>query len=191
MSRRSDQGPSALRRRPSRPVPALIVALALLTIAVTTVWLSVLRLASGAWPGSVVQAANWAQDVSWGSTTAIAAASGVAVIGVVLLLCAIIPGRYSAMRIRSDDLDGGGASTELVMPRGSVARLAAARAAEVVGVGTVSTSAGDRSVSLSVTTRSDERESLGNTVKQRVGEALQSAGIDPLPRISVNVRTRL
>lgn len=186
---RSDARQSALRRRPSRTVPAVIAALILLAVAVAVVWVSVLRLASGAWPTFVVDAANWAHDVSFGSTTAIAAAGGVAAIGLVMLLCAIIPGQYTALSVNNPDLDGGGGTTEVVMTRRSVARLATARADEVDGVGSVSTSARARSVALSITTPSSQRDAVGATVKQKVRDALQSAGVDPLPRVSVNVRT--
>lgn len=187
---RTDSRSNALRRRPSRTVPAVIVALLLLAFAVAMVWLSVLRIASGAWPSFVVEAANWAQDVSWGSTTAITAAAGAAVIGVVLLLWAIIPGQYTAMRVRNEDLDSVGATTEVVMSRRSVARLATARADEVDGVAAVSTSVGGRSVTLSITTPSSDRDAVETIVKQRVREALISAGVHPAPRIAVNVRTR-
>ena len=187
---RTDSRSNALRRRPSRTVPAVIVALILLALAVSMVWLSVLKLMSGAWPSVVVTAANWAQDVSWGSTTAITAAAGVAVIGVMLLLWAIIPGQFNAMRVRNDDLDSVGVTTEVVMTRRSVARLVTARADEVDGVEAVSTSVGGRSVTLSIATASSDRNAVQTTVKQRVHQALTSAGVHPLPRIAVNVRTR-
>lgn len=187
---RTDSRSNALRRRPSRTVPAVIVALLLLALAVAMVWLSVLKLASGAWPNVVVRASNWTHDVSWGSTTAIIAATGVAMMGVGLLLCAIIPGRYKAMRVRNDDLDSVDATTEVVITRRSIARLATARADEVDGVEAVSTSARGRSVAMSITTLSSERDTVGTAVKQRVREALESAGVHPLPRIAVNVRTR-
>lgn len=186
---RSDARSNALRRRPSRTVPAVVVALVLLTVAVTLVWVSVLRITSGAWPTFVVDAANWAHDVSFGSTTAITAAAAAAVVGLVMLLCAIIPGQYTALRVRNPDLEGVGGSTEVVMTRRSVARLATARADEIDGVGSVSTSAGARSVAVSISTPSSQRDVVGATVKETVRHALQSAGIDPLPRISVNVRT--
>ena len=187
---RTDSRSKALRRRPSRTVPAVIMALILLALAVAMVWLSVLKLLSGVWPDVVVSAANWAQDVSWGSTTAITAAAGVAVVGVILLLWAIIPGQFNAMRVQNDDLDSVGTTTEVVMTRRSVARLATARAVEVDGVEAASASAGGQSVTLSVTTESSDRNAVETTVKQRVHQALISAGVNPLPRIAVNVRTR-
>lgn len=186
---RTDSRSHALRRRPSRTVPAVIVALLLLTLAVAMVWICVLRLSTGTWPKFVSQAANWAHDVSWGSTTAVTAAVGVAVIGLVLLWCAVIPGQHTAMRVSNDDLDKVDAATEVVMSRSSIARLATARADEVDGVGSVSTSVGGRSVKLSITTPSSQRDAVSANVKQRVREALQAAGIDPVPRVSVNIRT--
>lgn len=187
---RTDSRSNALRRRPSRTVPAVIVAVVLLGLSLALVWLSVLKLASGAWPSVVVRAAHGAHDISWGSTTAMTMAAGVAVVGVVLLASAIIPGRYNAMRVRNDDLESVGASTDVVMTRRSVARLVTARAGEVDGVAAVSTSVGGRSVSLSITTPSADRGTVETTVRQRVREALMSAGVHPLPRIGINVRTR-
>lgn len=186
---RSDARSGALRRRPSRTIPAVIVALVLLTVAVAVVWVSAVRITSGTWPTFVVDAANWAHDVSFGSTTAITAAAAAAAVGLVVLLCAIIPGQYTALRVVNPDLEGGGGSTEVVMTRRSVARLATARADEIDGVGSVSTSAGARSVALSVTSPSSQRDVVGATVKERVRDALSAANVDPLPRVSVNVRT--
>lgn len=187
---RTDARSRSLRRRPSRTVPAVVVALLLLTLGVALVWITVLRLTTGAWPEIFVQAAQWAHDVTWGSTTAITAAAAAAVGGLIMLLCAIIPGHHTSLRVSAQSLNGEDGQTEVVMSRRSIARLATARADEVDGVGSVSTSAGSRSVSLSITTPSEQRDVVANAVRATVQEAFRAAGIEPLPKIAVNARTQ-
>lgn len=188
MSRR-DARSDALRRRPSRTVPAVIVALVLLALSVAMVWVAVRRLSSGQWPGAVTQAAGWTAALTWASVAMLVIAGLVVLAGLVLLLCAVVPGKPTALRIGTEPLETEHGNVEAVMTRRSVAKLANARANEVDGVDGVKTTVTGRLVAMSITTASAQREDIQASVTERVRAALEASGLDPLPRVRAKART--
>ncbi|MGB7449353.1 MAG: DUF6286 domain-containing protein [Ornithinimicrobium sp.] len=187
---RKDQRTSSLRRRPSRAVPAVVSALALLAVGVALVWMAISELTSGAWPDPAARSAGWAAGLTWGANGLLIVAATATLLGVVLLLCAVTPGKPNALRIRTEPLQGADGTTEVVMTRRSVAKLANARAHEVDGVDAASTKVRSRSVGVSVATPSTQRGDLQQTVTHRVRIALEAAGLEPVPTVSATVRTR-
>jgi hypothetical protein len=178
-----------LRRRPSRTVPASIVAVLLLAIGVLAVVAGVARLANGSWPTQVTGPASAVAGLTWGSAAIIAASAVLAVLGLVLVVAALKPGARKAA-----PLEAGGAGVasnrEFVISTRAIAKLAVARADGVDGVDKVSASASDKRVHVDVTTSSQQRDVVRNQVAGAVSETLAAAGITPRPRVSVAVRTR-
>lgn len=187
---RTNARSDALRRRPSRTVPAVIVALVLLTLSVAMVWVAVRRLSSGEWPGAVTQAADWAAALTWASATLLVIAGVVVLVGFVLVLCAVVPGKPTALRIETEPLDAEHGNVEAVMTRHSVAKLANARANEVDGVEGVKTTVTGRLVAMTITTPSTQREDIQQNVTERVRAALEASGLDPMPRVRAKARTK-
>lgn len=187
---RTDAKSSSLRRRPSRSVPAAIVAILIAAAGAAGVWASTQRLANGAWPVWVGNTHRWLATHTWGSVMIIAISLAVAVIGLGLLLTALRPGMPNAYRIDTDD-DGSAAiaSTEFVMTRRSVAKLATAHAALVEGVDSVSASVTARRVVLNVKSASAQSEDIKALVTTAVSEALAAAGLSPQPAVSATVAT--
>lgn len=185
---RTDARSDSLRRRPSRTVPATIVALVLLGLGVGLVWVAALRLVQGSWPEFLLQAGSWFAALTWGSMMLLLVCVGIAVLGVIVLIAAIKPGAPTAMVIDSAPAEGEG-STEVVMTRRSIARLATARAAEVDGVDAVSAVIGSRKVTVNVQAPSARRGDIEQQVTGRVRDALVGAGLMPMPAITVTVRT--
>lgn len=179
-----------LRRRPSRALPSIIVAVLLLALGIALTWAAVSRLSSGSWPKPIVQAGDAVADLAWAATILLVVAGVIALLGMILLLAAVSPGKPSAMRIGAESIERGHDSTEIVMSRRSVARLARARAGEVDGVDSVSSTVGPRTVSLSVKTTSEKRAEIQASVTSAVQEALSAVGLDPMPRVAAKVRTR-
>ena len=178
-----------LRRRPSRTVPASIVAVLLLAIGVLAVVVAVARLTNGSWPSQVSAPASGLAGLTWGSAAAIAASAVVAVLGLVLIIAALKPGARKAAVVQAGG-SGAVADREYVISTRAMAKLAVARADAVDGVDKVSASASDRRVNVSVTTSSQQREAIRSQVAAAVSETLAAAGISPRPRVSVAVRTK-
>lgn len=187
---RSDARTTRLRRRPSRSVPASVVSIVLVALGVGLVWLTVLHLSNGSWPTFLGAVNGWASALTWGSTMAIAFSVAVVIIGLSLLVAAIKPGQPTAMVLQPDAHAGQIGSTEFVMSRRSVARLATAYADQVDGVDSVSATVSARRVDLSVKTDSEQRTELATAVTARVREALRGAGLQPPPDVTTTVHTQ-
>ena len=188
---RTDARSTALRRRPARTVPATITAVALLALGVGLVWAAAQRLVQGSWPGFADQTAAWVAALSWGNVWVLLLSIAVAVLGLILLIAAIKPGPPTAMIVDSgSSADAAGASTEVVMTRRSVAKLATARAGQVDGVDSVSSVVGARKITVAVKTPSQQRGEIEQQVRDRVTSALQSAGLAPMPTVVVRARTQ-
>lgn len=178
-----------LRRRPSRTVPATIVALVLLALGVLTAVAAIARLVTGTWDGRVTGVTGAVAGQTWGSSAVLAAAVVTLVLGLVLLVAGLKPGAY-----RSAHLDGpsgaGIEQTDYVITNAAIARLAAGQADLVDGVDKVSASADGRRVHLRITTGSEQATQIRDRVVARVTDALTATGLDPAPRVSANVRTK-
>lgn len=191
---RDDAKSSSLRRRPSRTIPAGIVAALLAVAGVAGVWATVERLATGSWPGWVVGAHRWGATQTFGSVVVIVVSTTVALLGVLLLITALRPGMSNAYNIDPGAGVSGGRpdpsqSTEFVMTRRAVAKLATAHADLVDGVDSVSATVTSRQVTLSVNTSSAQTEDLDRLVTSRVTDALAAVGLSPPPTVTTTVRT--
>ncbi|SEQ31390.1 DUF6286 domain-containing protein [Microlunatus flavus] len=178
-----------LRRRPSRTVPATIVAVLLLGLGALTAVVAISRLATGTWPTQATAPASAVAGQTWGSPAVVVAAALAVVAGVVLLLAGLKPGGHRSTQLRgpSGELVG---QTDYVITNGAVARLAAAQADRVDGVDKVSASSDGRRVRLHLTTSSEQTAQIRDRVVQRVTDTLTAAGLDPAPRVSATVTTK-
>ncbi|MDK1326393.1 DUF6286 domain-containing protein [Arthrobacter sp. zg-Y1143] len=196
--------PVSMRRRPSRSVPATITAVLLLALGVALVWAAVLRLVNGSWPVFVTEPLRWLRETSWDSTQGWTAAVILGVLGLILLLCGIIPGEYRALPLRAKPVnmpgmpgaaDTGGVPSvrggeTVVMSRRAVARLAASTCDHIDGVASASATASARRVHLDVTTALHGTSDLEHWVVDGVRSRLAATGLDPVPEVTASIRTR-
>ncbi|MDJ0315256.1 DUF6286 domain-containing protein [Arthrobacter sp. H35-D1] len=116
-------------------------------------------------------------------------------VGVILLLCALIPGAFSALTVRSGAATGGSNSDaqaqerETVMTRRAVAHVVRAQCVQIDGVSGVSATASNKHVHLSVKTSLRETSDLRSRVIEEVRDRLTTIGLDPVPRISATIET--
>ena len=187
--RRTDARSRRLRRRPSRTVPATIVAVVLLALGVLTAITTISRLASGSWPTQVSGPAVAVGALTWASTALLTAAAVAVVLGLVLVVAGLKPGGYRSIALRGpvgDPVE----QTDYVISNAAVARLAAGRADLVDGVDKVSASADGRRVRLQLTTSSRQTAEIRDRVVRGVTESLTATGLDPAPQVSATVRTK-
>ena len=192
---RHDQRSTPLRHRPSRAVPALIAGTLLLAAGVALVWLSITRLVSGSWPTVLQGPLDWLAALAWNDPAVWQIGAAAVVAGVILLLCAIIPGQYSALTI-DDSATGVGTEPppvqeqETVMTRRAVAHLAKARCVQIDGVGSASATATTRRVHVNVTTFLHEPGDLRARITDAVRARLEETGLSPVPEVTATVRSR-
>lgn len=190
---RHDGKATPLRHRPSRAVPALILGTLLLAAGVALAWAALARLATGSWPVFLAGPRDWLTGLTWNDPGVWAVGAAAAVVGLVLLAAAMIPGRFNALRLRApeDEEQVPVAGTqEIVMTRRAVARYAAAHCEYVDGVGSASATASARAVHLNVTTALHETRELRGRVIAEVRAQLAGAGLNPVPKITASVRSK-
>jgi hypothetical protein len=187
---RTDARSTTLRRRPARIVPAAVVGVVVLAVGVGLVWITVLRLLNGSWPTFLGAFHAWVAPLTWGAAMAITISLAAVVVGLILLICAWKPGQPNSAVLQADRSGASAGSTDFVMTRRSVARLATSYADQVDGVDSVSARVTARRVALTVKSPSEQRSQLAATVTGRVREALQRVGLQPMPKVTTIVHTR-
>jgi hypothetical protein len=165
----------------------------LLATGVALAWAAVTRLATGSWPVFLAGPRDWLTGLTWNDPEVWAVGAAAGLVGLVLLAAALVPGRFSALRLQAP---GGGehvpvaGTQEIVMTRRAVARYAAAHCEQVDGVGSASATASARAVHLNVTTALHETRELRGRVIADVRAQLAGIGLDPVPKITASVRSR-
>lgn len=183
---RTDARSRRLRRRPSRTVPASIVAVVLLALGVLTAVATISRLVTGSWNGAVTRPAGAVATQTWGSSFVLGAAILALLLGLVLLVAGLKPGAYRSSHLRGP-AGGPVDQTDYVITNGAIARIAASQADLVDGVDRVSASASGRKVHLRLTTSSEQTDQIRDRVVRGVSESLTTTGLDPAPRVSATI----
>ena len=192
---RHNQRSTRLRHRPSRAIPALIAGILLLAAGAALVWLSVTRLVNGSWPPVLQGPSDWLAALAWNDPAVRQIGIAAVAAGVILLLCAIIPGGFSALTL-DDSGTGAGVEAppvqeqETVMTRRAVAHLAKARCLQIDGVGSASATATTRRVHVTVTTSLHEPGDLRQRITDAVRARLEESGLSPMPQVTATVRSR-
>lgn len=182
----------SLRRRPTRATASVIVALVILAIGVVLTWAGIHKLSTGQWWPQVSSAADSASSAAWDSPWGWAAAAVAAIVGIILLLCAFLPGGFNAAALGQQHEGDGhsrGAIEAVVNNRG-LATLVSAAAAQVDGVAGVKSTATPKNVAVRITTPLRSTEELQNQVRAVVEERLASAGLDRLPKVRVSAQSK-
>lgn len=192
---RQRQRSSSLRHRPSRAIPSLIAGILLLAAGVALVWLTIARLVNGTWPGLLQGPRDWLAVLAWNDPAVQQIGIAAVVAGVILLLCAIIPGGFNAIAIDDSRSGAGGEAPpvrerETVMTRRAVARLAKTRCLQIDGVAAAAATATTRRVHLSVDTFLHEPGDLRTRIVEAVRARLEETGLSPVPQVTATVRSR-
>lgn len=155
----------SLRRRPARVIPAVLVCLVVLIAAGYLVWAIIVRLAQGAWPAPLATGVPELLATRLSHPGVLTAAIIAAVVGLVLILCAVVPGRYRSRSLHiSEDLHAGAQQT--VLTHRGLGNILRARTNRLDGVGAITTKITDRRATLIA--RTPLRETGEVTEKVRV-----------------------
>lgn len=177
---------TSLRPRPARVLPATIAAVLLIAAGVGLTALAILRLQEGQWPG----AATFIADVGsrqWGARSVAAGGGIIAIAGLVLLLCGLLPGRPSQ---RSSPTMGSAesvGSSEAVVTRRGTERLVENRVNALDGVGTCKARMKGKSLSVTVRTPLREHGQLSEAVRTAAQENLSENLDGRIPALNVRM----
>lgn len=192
---RNEARSTRLRRRPSRTIPALVVAVLLLAVGVASVWLAIARLIQGAWSTLLEGPRDWLAALTWDSPAVWGIGTAAVAVGLILLLCAVIPGGFTALTVRDASGEAGGRKPqvyerETVMTRRAVAHVARAQCVQVDGVASASATATSKRVHLKVKTSLRDTRDLRARVIEGVRDRLDAIGLDPAPRVTATVESK-
>ncbi|MDA2803731.1 DUF6286 domain-containing protein [Nocardiopsis suaedae] len=170
--------------RPRRSWPAFIAAVLVLAAAVLAGAAAAAAIAGVPLRVPVVgDALEQAAGMRWRDTAVLVAAGGAALLGLVLLVAALLPGRARWTALRTDDPD-----LVVGLSRPALRRAVAAAARGVSGVRAAHATVRRRAVRVRVETELRERPALRGDVEEAVGERLDE--LAPLRRPKVRVRVR-
>ncbi|MBG6218236.1 hypothetical protein IWX75_002717 [Arthrobacter sp. CAN_A6] len=177
-----------LRRRSSRTVPATITSLILLALAVTGAWVGISRLITGTWPSFLAPIRQSLSGLTWASPAIWTAAVILTIVGLVLFLAAILPGKHTTLRLRGPD-GADSRSAETVISRRGLAKIASTHLDQADGVDSASVTATARKVTADVRTPLHNAPELRGKLQSSLERKFDQIGVDPSPRVTVRVRT--
>ena len=140
--------PQRFRQRPSRVIPSTITALVLAAVGGVALWAGITRLAHHAWAPVVSDTARTVSSWRWDSRAVLIGTVVVAVLGLALLLCVLVPGRRPGQALRPRVAT----NAQETLTDAGLARIVAAHAARVDGVESAHASARGRSIAVRVQT---------------------------------------
>jgi hypothetical protein len=178
-----------VRRRPGRYPAAMIIALLLIVLGGTVAWVAITRLATGGWPSFVETGSGWLSGQSWGSPWLLGAAVIIGVLGLILVVLAIKPGRHHSVVLDQAPAEQVEDSATILSYRG-LARLAAIHTRQLDGADDVRATVGSRKVRIDVRGPRTDQAELRRSVAESVTGRLADLKLQPLPRVVVRSRHR-
>jgi hypothetical protein len=172
-----------MMRRPRRTVPAAVTALVLLSVCVLTAISAIQLLADQRPLISYAAIADLALTTRWDSLAVLTASGLVMLIGLILLLTAILPGRPTVIPLRATDTS---AAIDTGASRRSLRSTLRAAANAVDGVTATTLTLRRRTVIAVIRTHRTTPEGLSEAVRAAISHRLDQ--ISPATRPAVRVR---
>ncbi|OLR93275.1 DUF6286 domain-containing protein [Actinokineospora bangkokensis] len=172
-----------MKRRPRRSTPAVLVALVLLAASVLVGVSAVQQLLGEPTWISYDSAARALNGLRWNDTAVLIAAGAVGLVGAVLLLSAVTPGRPTVLPLA----EGAGGIDSGVSRRSYRSTLRRA-AASVDGVTGAAVSVTARAVKAVVTTNRVDTTGLSEAVRAAVQDRVDAIGPQRPPTVKIKVK---
>lgn len=167
-----------IRRRPDRRVPGLMVAFVLVLVGALGLWWAVTALANGADLAGV----SLLDELTWGSAAVVATGAFAAVMGVVLLVIAWLPGRAA---VTSMVVSGAPASRRTVITTRGLARIAEAEADRTEGTVVSRAQARPGRLRVRAGTVAPDTQEASALLTERIGSRLEDLHLRRTPRVAV------
>ncbi|WP_422391920.1 DUF6286 domain-containing protein [Arthrobacter sp. N1] len=172
---------ASIRKRPSRSIPAVIVALVLLAVAVTAVWSGITVLTGG--NTAIVDGISSAADTPWSAQAAYVPSIAVALIGIALIITALVPGRHDTYLLNHDG------AAEAALTRKGLKTYLQDQAADIDGVDSVRASTKGRQVGVRINTYALDRRQVEKDLDQRLRGRMNSLNLKHSPRVHIRTST--
>lgn len=174
--------PRRLDRRPSRSTPVVLLALVLLASGLLGVWLLGTLLIDGAWPTAAQGRIDSIGGLRLDSTPMLVSAGVLAVLGLIMLLAALLPGASSRSRVLAGEVPG-----QTVVSHRDLARRVTLRVERVDGVHSARTTISGRRLTVLARTVVDDADSVLTAAR----EAAEQSVAELRPTTSFRTRVRI
>lgn len=175
-------------RRPRRSVPAVIVAVLLLALCASVI-VAVVQSLLGQTPFvTLAQLLSVSSSQRWSSAATIVVAVVLAVLGLILLVAALRPGRPTVVPLGRIQYGEGRPGADAGVRRHTLAKDLTASARSVAGVTAAEVSAGRSRIVARVRVAAADPAAVPGQVRDRLEQRV--AEIGPAPRPTVRVRAR-
>ncbi|KAA0918333.1 DUF6286 domain-containing protein [Dietzia sp. ANT_WB102] len=160
--------PRKLVRHPARAIPAVLLSVVLLVGGALGVWLLGAYFLHGTVPTEASSAVTAIADTRLDSITAKVVAVALALLGLLMILSALVPGRPSRTQILDGDVPG-----ETAISRRDLARRIRRRTEQVDGVHSAHVEIGRRRTDVVVRTVVDDTEPVLHAARAAVEQAVE------------------
>lgn len=171
--------------RRARTATLLTASLVLLCVSATSLVVCLIRVASGSWPSWAAGFLDSAKGTVWADHRVLGGAVVVAILGLLLLMAALIPGQRRTALLNWDSSD---AHEEWVIENRGLAHLARYEAQRTDGVESASPVLRGRKMQISLSTPVHEASDISKSVQKNVQDALAVIplvqGISVSPKIN-------
>ena len=184
----SGSKPPRLTIRSGRPIPAVIASVVLTACGGLGLWAAVWVL-SGQGPLEDFPLYSSASQVSWGSALFAVLSAVVLVVGIMVVLTAVLPGRSMLARqaLRPDAQEDSISSA--VTTRG-LSRIAVSEAERLDGSLAASAKASHRRIRIAVKTVARDRDAVRRVIHSSIQQRLDALDLRRQPKIMVTVNTK-
>jgi hypothetical protein avisC_11199 len=155
--------------RPSRSVPATILALLLLIAGGLGAWLTGYRLITGSWPHRTVTTLDAVGAASLSSIAVLVAAGIAAVFGIFLVIAALWPGRRERVEVLPDAIPGQTAAS-----RRDLATLVKTRVMQIGTIRSAVVTTHGSKIDVAVYSDVDDLETVREAASKKTDEALET-----------------
>ncbi|MCF2586697.1 DUF6286 domain-containing protein [Brevibacterium sp. UCMA 11752] len=181
------------RARPARVVPAVILAILILAIAVALGWAAIAAIVSDGSGSSALSSgfSGFAAlgTMSWAAAAIITAGAVITVLGLIFLIIGISPGAKRNIGYRAqapEHID----RFEVVLPTSALSNLAAAAADSVDGVSSVRAASNASSTNVTFSTPVRDSDEIRHDVDAAVTQRFASIAFDRTPTVKVRAQRR-
>ncbi|WP_167149517.1 DUF6286 domain-containing protein [Actinomyces sp. ZJ308] len=172
-----------LVHRPSRSVPATILALLLLTAGGLGTWILGTRIVTRAWPARAAATVDAVGSTAIGSTALLTGAGIAAACGLAMVITALWPGAHERVAVLPDAVPG-----QTAVTRRDLAGLVRTRVEQVDGVHSATVRTRRRRVDVTTLSVLDDLSPVREAVRQTADEALQVLKPVGITRSRVRIR---